>query len=99
MLAREGLCTEFHVVAVFAGIARNSGDEMTASCGGEHVREGEMSLGIPGRSADQEVFSLREPADEPDHDEAIAPVSQERRCRSLGLRRPGKEREGVPFWH
>ena len=63
---------------VFARIARNSGNEKTASCRSEHVREVDMSLGIPGCSANQEIFTLVELIDEPDHHEAIAPVSHER---------------------
>ena len=63
---------------MFSGIARNSGDEMTASCRSEHVREGDLSLGIPGCGADQEVFSRTELIEEPDHHEAIAPVGHER---------------------
>ena len=72
------LCVEFEVIAVFAAFARNSGDEMTAPCEGEHIREGNMSLEIPRCSADKEIFSRTELSDEPDHHEAIGPVGHER---------------------
>ncbi len=63
---------------VSAGLARNSGDEMTASCCGEHIGEGDRSLYIPGGRGNEEIFSRAELIDEPDHHEAIAPVGHER---------------------
>ena len=70
-------CHEFRAVAVFAGIARNSRSEMTASCCSEHIREGDGSLCVPGGSGKEEIFSDTELIDEPDHHEAIAPVGHE----------------------
>jgi hypothetical protein len=50
---------------------------MTPSCCGEHIRACDMSLGIPGGSGEDEVFPRTELIDEPDHHEAIAPISHE----------------------
>ena len=77
-MAREALCVEFRGVAVFAGIARNSWGEMTASGRGEHIREGDSFLDIPRGSDEEQVFSHTELIDEPDYHEAIAPVSHQR---------------------
>ncbi len=38
-VAREVFCVDFYVIAVFAGLARNSRDKMTATCGSEHIEK------------------------------------------------------------
>ena len=77
MSAGEAMCVEFQVIAVFAGLARNSRAEMTAANCCQHIREGDGSLYVAGCRGEEEIFSHTESIDEPDHHEGIAPVGHE----------------------